>query len=85
VAKSPWKNEAYCKAFGSHVRQLREAKGYGLREFALLADMEYSTLSDIERGVNNTTISTVLRLADNLGVTPSELFDFKFSAKSSKR
>lgn len=78
------KNEAYCKAFGAHVRKLREAKGYGLREFALYADMEFSTISDIERGVNNVTISTVLRLAENLGVTPSELFDFKFNSKTKK-
>lgn len=68
----------YCKAFGEHFRKLRKAKGYGMREFALDADMEYGTLSKIERGVTNPTISTVLYLAEALGISHSELFDFKF-------
>ena len=68
----------YCKAFGAHFRKLREAKGYGMREFALHADMEYGTLSKIERGITNPTISTALYLADALGVSHDELFDFKF-------
>jgi transcriptional regulator with XRE-family HTH domain len=49
-----------------------------MREFALDADMEYGTLSKIERGVTNPTISTVLYLAEALGISHSELFDFKF-------
>jgi len=84
VGNTHRKNDLYCKAFGAHFRKLRESKGYGLREFALIADMEYSTLSDIERGLNNTTISTLLRLAENLGVTPSELLDFKFVLKTKR-
>jgi transcriptional regulator with XRE-family HTH domain len=71
----------YCKAFGKHFRKLREAKGLGMREFALQADMEYSQLSKIERGVTNPTLSTVAFLADALGVSHQELFDFKFSSK----
>jgi transcriptional regulator with XRE-family HTH domain len=71
-------NPEFCKAFGNHFRKLREAKGIGMREFALKADMEYSSLSKIERGVTNTTISTALYLAEALGVSHNELFDFKF-------
>ena len=52
-----------------------------MREFALQADMEYSQLSKIERGVTNPTLSTVAFLADALGVSHQELFDFKFSSK----
>lgn len=48
-----------------------------MREFALQADMEYSQLSKIERGVINTTISTVKVLADTLEVPVMELFNFK--------
>lgn len=71
-------NPEYCKAFGAHFRKLREEKGYGMREFALIADIEYATLSKIERGVTNPTISTVLHLAEALGVSHGELFAFKF-------
>jgi transcriptional regulator with XRE-family HTH domain len=55
-----------------------------MREFALLADMEYSQLSKIERGVTNPTISTVISLAETLGVAHTELFNFKFTVKSKK-
>lgn len=71
-------NPEYCKAFGAHFRRLREGKGLGMRQFALQADIEYASLSKIERGVTNPTISTVLHLAEALGVSHNELFDFKF-------
>lgn len=47
-----------------------------MRKLASEADMEYSQLSKIERGVINTTISTVHSLAQALGVHEKELFDF---------
>ena len=50
-----------------------------MREFALIADLEYSQLSKIERGVTNPTISTVLALAQALGVSHYDLFNFKFT------
>jgi predicted transcriptional regulator len=71
----------YCKAFGQHLRRLRLDQKLGMRQFALMADMEYSHLSKIERGVTNPTISTVLLLAETLGVPPSELLNFKFQSK----
>jgi transcriptional regulator with XRE-family HTH domain len=76
-----YKNPEYCKAFGAHLRKLREAKGFGMREFASHADIEYSQLSKIERGVTNPTISTVYGISEALGLTHSELFDFKFPDK----
>lgn len=72
-------NKEYCVAFGAHLRKLREERGLGLRQFAMAADMEYSTVSKIERGVTNTTLSTALHLAETLGVTHTELFQFKFA------
>ena len=74
-------NLEYCKAFGNHLRNLREKKGFGMRQFALHADIEYSQLSKIERGVTNPTISTVLALAVALEVPPQELFNFSFPNK----
>jgi transcriptional regulator with XRE-family HTH domain len=49
-----------------------------MRQFAMIADIEYSQLSKIERGTTNPTISTVLALAVALEVPPTILFDFKF-------
>ena len=53
-----------------------------MRHLAAEADMEYSQLSKIERGVINTTISTVHCLAKALGVHERELFDFTIPTKS---
>lgn len=77
-------NQDYCKAFGQHLRKLREKQGVSMRQFALLADMEYSQLSKIERGTTNPTISTVLALAVALEVPPTILFDFKFTLEDAK-
>jgi DNA-binding XRE family transcriptional regulator len=76
-------NLAFCKAFGDQVRRLRQEKGLSMREFALQADLEYSQLSKIERGVINTTISSAFNLAEALDVHVKELFDFKI-VKSKK-
>lgn len=73
-------NEAFCKAFGKHLRKLREGKGVSMRSLAHAADMEYSQLSKIERGVINTTISTVYAIAAALEIPVIDLFDFKFTS-----
>ena len=72
-------NERYCKAFGRQVRKIRLEKNLSMRELALQADMEYSQLSKIERGVINTTISTVYALSQALEIPVVDLFDFKFT------
>ena len=64
------------------LRKVRQVKGLSMRQLAAEADMEYSQLSKIERGVINTTISTVHALAIALEVHERELYDFTISAKS---
>ena len=77
-------NAAYCKSFGDQLRKLRSQKGISMRKLALQADMEYSQLSKIERGVINTTISTVYALSLALDIPMREFFDFKLPAKNKK-
>ena len=57
---------------------MRLAKGFGLRKFAMIADMEYSQLSKIERGVTRPPLNTMLNLCVALEVSHQDLFDFKF-------
>ena len=52
-----------------------------MMDLAFEADIEYSQIAKIERGLINTTISTVLILAQALGVKPAELFQFTFLYK----
>lgn len=74
-------NEEFCKALGVQVRKVREKKGISMRKLALQAEMEYSQLSRIERGVTNTTVSTLLALAEAMDIPVKEFFDFKFPKK----
>ncbi|MCS6283673.1 MAG: helix-turn-helix transcriptional regulator [Dolichospermum sp.] len=69
-------NQPYCIAFGNQIRKYRQDKGLSMRQLAAEADMEYSQLSKIERGVINPTISTVHALAIALDIPEKVLFDF---------
>jgi transcriptional regulator with XRE-family HTH domain len=55
-----------------------------MRSFAIQADIEYSQLSRIERGLTNPTISTVYAIADALDLDTKDLFDFKYPQRSKK-
>ena len=67
------------------MRKLRQAKGIPMRKFALQADIEYSQLSKIERGVTNPTISTVNALAEALNIPVKDFFDFKVSPSKGRK
>lgn len=78
------RNEAYLKAFGEQLRKVRKKHSMTMMELAFEADVEYSQIAKIERGVINTTVSTVQILAQALGVKPADLFQFSFPPKASK-
>ena len=67
----------YCKAFGDNLRKIRNKKGFTMMELAFEAEIEYSQIAKIERGVSNTTISTAFVLAKALDVKTIELFRFE--------
>lgn len=58
---------------GKKLRQIRESKGLSVRELADLADMNYSNISRIESGLVNPQITTVILLAEALGINPCDL------------
>jgi transcriptional regulator with XRE-family HTH domain len=47
-----------------------------MMDFAFAANIEYSQIARIERGISNPTISTVYLLALALELKPAELFRF---------
>jgi transcriptional regulator with XRE-family HTH domain len=72
------RNKAYLTAFGKHLRKVRKEKAMTMMDLAHEAEIEYSQIAKIERGLSNTTISTIQILAQALGVKPADLFQFNF-------
>lgn len=65
-----------CVGFGEKVRDLRKAKGYSQESFADHANIHRTYMGGIERGERNPTLATICRLAEALGVKPSDLLKF---------
>jgi DNA-binding XRE family transcriptional regulator len=72
ATKNP-RNEELIALFGRNVRKTRIEKGLTMVQLALLCDVEYGTISTIERGVVNCTISTAHSIARTLGTTLDKL------------
>jgi len=69
-------DQEFCKAFGKKVREVRKSKKISMENLALEADIEYSQIARIERGVTNPTITTVNAIAKALEVSVASLFEF---------
>jgi transcriptional regulator with XRE-family HTH domain len=59
---------------GKNIRTLREKAGVTLTALAKISQMTKSTLSKIETGQVSAPISTLLRIAEAMGVTIAEFF-----------
>lgn len=60
--------------FGNNVRKLRSARGLTQEQLANELGVEISQISRIERGVINTSVTTLYAISKVLGVNISELF-----------
>lgn len=63
--------------FGNNLRRHRKAKGYSLRQFAALADIDHAMVDRYERGVTNPSLTTVAKLAEALGIEIIDLLQDK--------
>ena len=57
------------------VKQQREVLGFSLRMLAARSGISSSMISDIERGTKSPTVTTLVRLAQALGVTAAALVE----------
>ena len=61
---------------GIHIRQIRERKNLSQQNLADLSDLPKSSIGRIERAEINTTIRTIVKIANALEIEPKELLDF---------
>ena len=65
--------------FGLKLRQLREERGYGLKELSELAGMSPSYVNEIEKGKKYPKADKILQLAAALGVEFDEMVSLRLS------
>jgi transcriptional regulator with XRE-family HTH domain len=61
------------KAVGAKIRRLRKVRGLSQERLAQEASIDLRYLGGIERGEHSPTVNVVGRLANALGVDPSDL------------
>ncbi|MFA4868086.1 MAG: helix-turn-helix transcriptional regulator [Pedobacter sp.] len=74
AVKNP-RNEQAIKKLGQNVRKQRTLKGLSMVKLSELCNVDYRTISNIELGAANTTVSMVAIIAKALAIHPSVLFE----------
>ncbi len=69
--------EAFLINLGIHIRQIRERKELSQQNLADMCNFPKSTLARIERAEMNTSIKTLVKIANALEIEPKELLDFQ--------
>ncbi len=62
---------------GIHIRQIRERKNLSQQNLADICDLPKTTIGRIERAEMNTTIKTLVKIANALEIEPKELLNFQ--------
>lgn len=66
------KEEKILKAFGRKIQKLRKDKKLSYRRFAIEADLAPSHVQKLEAGESNPTLTTLLKIAEALGIELNE-------------
>lgn len=68
--------ETFIANLGIHIRQLREKKGMSQQDLADDCGITQNQVGRIERAEINTTVKTLVKIANALDAEPKELLDF---------
>lgn len=60
--------------FGLNLKQLRISRGLSQEQLGLIAELDRTYISGIERGVRNVSLNNIFRIAKALGVPAASLF-----------
>jgi transcriptional regulator with XRE-family HTH domain len=70
-----YRDEKFLKQFGERLKQIRKSKNISQEQLAWSTGFELSQIGRIERGLINTSISHVAKIAEALAISPAELFE----------
>jgi transcriptional regulator with XRE-family HTH domain len=65
------------KTFGLHLKSLRREKSLSQEELALIASLDRTYISGIERGLRNVSLINLFKIAEALELPAYQLLDFK--------
>ncbi|MCZ6805100.1 MAG: helix-turn-helix transcriptional regulator [Proteobacteria bacterium] len=71
--------EKILQLFGEHVKKLRLQKKLSQEQLALLAELDRTYISGIERGKRNVSLINLIKLASSLDIPTHEIISFKLS------
>lgn len=60
--------------FGLHLKKLRLERGLSQERLGMIAELDRTYISGIERGVRNVSLANIFRIAQALNVPAAELF-----------
>ncbi len=69
--------ETFIINLGIHIRQLRERKNLSQQDLANDCNVPKSQVARIERAKINTTVRTLIKIANALEIEPKELLNFQ--------
>lgn len=67
---------------GKKLKSLRVEKAFTQEKLAFTIGVEISQISRIERGIINTTVLTIHKIAEALQVSPKEFFETETKTKA---
>jgi transcriptional regulator with XRE-family HTH domain len=72
------KDKRRLQKFAAHLAKLREEKGLSQRGLSSRCEVDFGKISKIENNKANLVVTTLIELADGLGVHPRELLNIDF-------
>lgn len=69
--------ETFITNLGTHIRQLRESKNLSQQDLADDCSIPKAQIGRIERAEINTTVRTLVKIANALEIEPKELLNFQ--------
>jgi transcriptional regulator with XRE-family HTH domain len=71
------KDKLRLQKIAANLIKIRKGKGLSQRQLASMCDVDYGKISKIENNKANLTVTTLIELAEGLGVHPRKLLDFE--------
>jgi transcriptional regulator with XRE-family HTH domain len=72
------KDKRRLQQFAAHLSRLRQEKGLSQRALSARCEVDLGKISKIENSKANLVVTTLIELAEGLGVHPRELLNLDF-------